>query len=112
MKKLLAFALPLLVCSGSVAQIGFPSGVSGVPSTLVAQTLDSPTITGTVSGAPTWGSSQAITLSTAAQPNVTSVGVLTAISTSGTASSTKACAAGYVRAGPNYCKSSNNSTGA
>lgn len=34
---------------------------------------------GTVAGAPTWSSSQAITLSTAAQPNVTSLGTLTAL---------------------------------
>lgn len=33
----------------------------------------------TVSGTPTWSSSQAITLSTAAQPNVTSVGTLTSL---------------------------------
>jgi hypothetical protein len=40
-------------------------------------TIASPTISGTVAGTPTWGSSQAITLSTAAQPNITSVGTLT-----------------------------------
>lgn len=37
----------------------------------------------TVSGTPTWSSNQAITLSTAAQPNVTSLGTLTSIVTSG-----------------------------
>lgn len=37
------------------------------------------TLSGTVSGTPTWASSQAITLSTAAQPNITSVGVLTSL---------------------------------
>lgn len=34
---------------------------------------------GTVAGTPTWSSSQAITLSTAAQPNITSVGTLTSL---------------------------------
>lgn len=38
------------------------------------------TLTGaTVAGTPTWSSSQAITLSTAAQPNITSVGTLTSL---------------------------------
>jgi hypothetical protein len=38
------------------------------------------TLTGaTVAGAPTWSSSQAITLSTAAQPNVTSLGTIAAL---------------------------------
>lgn len=37
-------------------------------------TYASPTFTGTVSGTPTWASSQAITTSTAAQPNITSLG--------------------------------------
>lgn len=37
----------------------------------------------TVSGTPTWSSSQAITLSTAAQPNVTSLGTLTSLTVSG-----------------------------
>lgn len=37
----------------------------------------SPTFTGTVGGTPTWSSNQAITLSTAAQPNITNVGTLT-----------------------------------
>ena len=41
------------------------------------------TSTGTVSGTPTWSSNQAITLSTAAQPNVTSVGTLTGLTVSG-----------------------------
>jgi hypothetical protein len=35
--------------------------------------------TATVSGAPTWSSNQAITLSTAAQPNITSLGTLTSL---------------------------------
>jgi hypothetical protein len=43
------------------------------------------TLTGaTIAGQPTWSSNQAITLSTAAQPNVTSVGTLTALAVSGT----------------------------
>jgi uncharacterized membrane protein len=49
------------------------------------------TLTGaTVAGTPTWSSSQAITLSTAAQPNITSVGTLTSITTSGTLTMTAA----------------------
>jgi hypothetical protein len=44
------------------------------------------TLTGaTVAGAPTWSSNQAITLSTAAQPNITSVGTLTSLTVSGAA---------------------------
>ena len=46
-------------------------------------TYTNPTLSGTVGGTPTWASSQAITLSTAAQPNVTSVGTLTSLTTSG-----------------------------
>jgi hypothetical protein len=42
------------------------------------------TLTGdTVTGAPTWSSSQAITLSTASQPNITSLGTLTSLNISG-----------------------------
>jgi hypothetical protein len=42
------------------------------------------TLTGdTVTGAPTWSSNQAITLSTASQPNITSLGTLTALNVSG-----------------------------
>src|SRR5258708_28049570 len=42
------------------------------------------TLTGaTVTGTPTWSSSQAITLSTAAQPNITSVGTLTSLTLGG-----------------------------
>lgn len=46
-------------------------------------TYTNPTLSGTVGGTPTWASSQAITLSTAAQPNVTSVGTLTGLTLSG-----------------------------
>jgi hypothetical protein len=46
-------------------------------------TLPSLTLTGTVSGTPTWNSNQAITLATAAQSNVTSVGTLTGLTVSG-----------------------------
>lgn len=61
--------------------LGGTTGVSGTPiSTLF---LSSPNLAGTVAGTPTWGSSQAITLSTAAQPNITSLGTLTALSVSG-----------------------------
>ena len=52
--------------------------------TLANKTLSSPTLSGTVAGTPTiasgwtWSSNQPITLSTAAQPNVTSLGTLAA----------------------------------
>lgn len=52
--------------------------------TLSNKTLSSPTLSGTVAGTPTiasswtWSSNQPITLSTAAQPNVTSLGTLAA----------------------------------
>jgi len=42
-------------------------------------TIGGVTLDGTISGTPTWASNQAITLSTAAQPNVTSLGTLTAL---------------------------------
>lgn len=45
---------------------------------------------GTIAGTPTWSSNQAITLSTAAQPNVTSVGTLTSLTTSGAITLTSA----------------------
>lgn len=44
----------------------------------------------TVSGTPTWSSNQAVTVSTAAQPNITSVGTLTSLTTSGTITTTAA----------------------
>lgn len=46
-------------------------------------TLPSLTLSGTVSGTPTWASNQAITLSTAAQGNITSLGTLTGLAMSG-----------------------------
>lgn len=49
-------------------------------------TLPAITLGGTVSGTPTWASNQAITLSTAAQPNITSVGTLTSLTLSGAVS--------------------------
>lgn len=51
--------------------------------TLTNKTLTSPTLSGTVAGTPTWASNQAITLSTAAQPNVTSLGTLTSLTMGG-----------------------------
>lgn len=62
--------------------------------TMSNKTLASATLSGTVAGTPTvasawtWTSSQALTLSTAAQPNITSVGALTALTVSGTAAFT------------------------
>lgn len=52
-------------------------------SSLSGLTLASPTITGTITGTPAWSNSQAITLSTAAQPSITSVGILTSLTVSG-----------------------------
>jgi len=43
------------------------------------QTMTSPSFAGTIAGTPTWASNQAITLSTAAQPNVTSLGALSSL---------------------------------
>ena len=51
---------------------------------LAGALLSSPTLSGTVAGTPTWASSQAITLSTAAQPNITSLGTIASLVTSGT----------------------------
>ena len=51
--------------------------------TLTSPTLTSPTISGTVAGTPTWASSQAITLSTAAQAAITSLGTLTSLTVNG-----------------------------
>jgi hypothetical protein len=57
------------------------STLSGL--TLTTPTINGAALSGTLTGTPTWGSSQAITLSTAAQPNVTSLGTLTGLSTTG-----------------------------
>jgi hypothetical protein len=59
--------------------------ISGQPTWSSSQTIPGLTVgantlnltSSTVSGTPTWSSSQAITLSTAAQPNITSLGTLT-----------------------------------
>jgi hypothetical protein len=72
--------------AASVGPGTFPAGVFSVPTLTVTGTL---TLTGaTITGAPTWGSNQPITLSTAAQPNVTSLGTLTALTVSGVTSFT------------------------
>lgn len=57
------------------------AGATSAPT--FTSTITSPTLSGTVAGTPTWASNQAITLSTAAQGNVTSLGTLTAVNTSG-----------------------------
>ncbi|HSW89963.1 MAG TPA: MerR family DNA-binding transcriptional regulator [Patescibacteria group bacterium] len=75
--------------SGNISTTG--SGIITSAGTLTASnglTLTSGTLalgSNTVSGTPTWSSNQAITLSTAAQPNITSVGTLTSLTVSGTA---------------------------
>ena len=98
--------------SGDVTFTGALSGITTLTATTLAGTLSTAaqpnvtslgTLTGltmggaltmgantlalasaTVSGTPTWSSAQAITLSTAAQPNVTSLGTLTGLTVSGT----------------------------
>lgn len=57
--------------------------------TLTNKTISSPTLSGTIAGTPTWTSNQAITLSTAAQTNITSVGTLTSLGTSGSVTITQ-----------------------
>lgn len=82
------------VSTGALTTVGNSTitGTLGGITTLTATTLSitnltvpgTLTLTGaTVSGTPTWSSNQAITLSTAAQPNVTSLGTLTALTVSG-----------------------------
>ncbi len=66
--------------NGNIAATGALTGLTGL-------TLSSGTLalgSNTVSGTPTWSSNQAITLSTAAQPNITSVGTLTSLTLGGT----------------------------
>lgn len=59
------------------------------PNTTAVNIPGSLVLTGaTVTGTPTWASSQAITLSTAAQPNVTSLGTLTGLAVTSGASLT------------------------
>lgn len=74
-----------VVGSASVAGLQSTAGITVTVGTTSVQALtvasgQTLTLTGaTVAGAPTWSSSQAITLSTAAQPNVTSVGTLASL---------------------------------
>jgi len=56
------------------------STLSGL--TLTTPTINGAALSGTLTGTPTWGSAQAITLSTAAQTNVTSLGTLTGLTVS------------------------------
>ena len=76
-------ASPTLTGTALVAALTASGAITANAGLTVAsgQTL---TLTGaTVAGTPTWSSSQAITLSTAAQPNITSVGTLTGLTVSG-----------------------------
>lgn len=66
--------LPALTLGGNVTATG---------RTITGGTYASPTFGGTVAGAPIWAADQLITLAIAAQPNVTSVGTLTALTVSG-----------------------------
>lgn len=74
-------AAAAITASGAItASLGI-SVTNGGLSLSAGNTL---TLTGaTVAGQPTWSSNQAITLSTAAQPNITSVGTLTSLTVSG-----------------------------
>ncbi len=67
----------------NITSVGTLTGLTmGGTLTMGAHTLD---LTGaTVNGAPTWGSNQALVVSTAAQPNITSLGTIAGLSTSGT----------------------------
>jgi hypothetical protein len=61
------------------AVIGGTLGLTGLATFATLTVTGTLTLTGaTVAGAPTWSSAQAITLSTAAQPNITSLGTLAA----------------------------------
>ena len=63
--------------AASIVAGTFPAGSFSMPTLAVTSGL---TLTGaTITGTPTWSSSQAITLSTAAQASVTSLGTLTAL---------------------------------
>lgn len=73
--------LPALTLGGNVTATG---------RTITGGAYASPTLSGTIAGAPIWASDQLITLATAAQPNVTSLGVLTALFVSGTLTLTAA----------------------
>jgi len=64
-----------ILADGTITSTGLLTASAGL--TLSSGTL---TLTGdTVAGTPTWSSNQAITLSTAAQPNITSVGTLSGL---------------------------------
>ena len=84
-----AFALGtnFTVASSGNSTIGGTLQVSGLITASQGVTVASGqtlTVTGaTVAGAPTWSSNQAITLATAAQPNITSVGTLVGLTVSG-----------------------------
>lgn len=73
----------VLLLSTVSATFGTVAGTGSLPvftGDLTVASGKAVTLTGvTISGQPTWSSSQAITLSTAAQPNITSVGTLTSL---------------------------------
>jgi fibronectin-binding autotransporter adhesin len=69
-----------LTASGGGALTGTWSDLGTVTTVDInGGTVGGVTLDGTISGAPTWASNQAITLSTAAQANITSLGTLTAL---------------------------------
>lgn len=83
--------------AGAVTAAGLITASAGA-TIASGQTL---TLTGaTVAGAPTWSSSQAITLSTAAQPNVTSLGTLTVLAAANSASLVPIISARYDASNP------------
>jgi hypothetical protein len=81
----LAVGGALAVTGASTLAAVTASGLGAFNAGLTVASGQTLTLTGaTVAGAPTWSSSQAITLSTAAQPNITSVGTLTSLAVTGT----------------------------
>ncbi len=74
--------------SGALTLNGTGTGTTTIGHGLTLTSGTTLTLTGdTITGAPTWGSNQAITLSTASQPNITSLGTLTGLTVTSTASS-------------------------
>ncbi len=79
-----ATTTPSDAAAGTVAMTVSTAGLVTANLGLTVTSGQTLTLSGTtVTGAPTWGSNQAITLSTAAQPNITSVGRLASLALDG-----------------------------
>lgn len=73
-------------------------GVTGLTSVVNLTATGTITLTGaTITGSPTWSNNQAITLSTAAQPNVTSVGTLISLAVTGAITSATLTTTGAIQ---------------